>query len=80
MRSFCTKYSGQTIIDVHKSFTNLDKVSALIQKNRMLEYRHGESIPAVEHEFRLYHHGKRNQVNIINIIFPTFLRHVLNLL
>jgi hypothetical protein len=62
MRLFCEKYEGQTLVDVHKSFTNMDKISALIQKDRILRYTHGVSIPAVEHEYRLNHEGNPNQV------------------
>ena len=63
MQLFCMKYNGKTLVDVHKSFTNLDKVTALIQKNRILQYRHGESIPAVDYEYRVNHNGQPNQVN-----------------
>ncbi|KAF1811308.1 hypothetical protein P152DRAFT_68557 [Eremomyces bilateralis CBS 781.70] len=51
MRAFCTQYQGTSLPDVHRSFTNLDKVSALLQKQRLLSYPLGESVAAVEHEY-----------------------------
>ena len=36
MRRFCERYQGTTIVDVHKSFANLDKIAALLTKERIL--------------------------------------------
>jgi hypothetical protein len=62
MRRFCELHQGTTIIDVHKSFANLDKITALLAKERILQYPLGTGIPAVEHEFEMKHANKDNRV------------------
>jgi hypothetical protein len=62
MRQFCEQHQGTTIIDVHKSFANLDKISALLAKERILQYPHGTGIPAVQHEFEIKHANKDDRV------------------
>ena len=62
MRQFCEQHQGTTIIDVHKSFANLDKISALLAKERILQYPHGTGIPAVQHEFEMKHADKDDRV------------------
>ena len=62
MRQFCETHQGATIIDVHKSFANLDKITALLIKERTLQYPHGTGIPAVQHEFEMKHADKDDRV------------------
>jgi hypothetical protein len=62
MRRFCALHQGTTIVDVHKSFANLDKVTALLAKERILQYPHGTGIPAVQHEFEMKHADRDNRV------------------
>ncbi|KAF1814376.1 hypothetical protein P152DRAFT_413142 [Eremomyces bilateralis CBS 781.70] len=47
MQRFCTQHQGTSLADVHQSFSNLDKISALIKKQRLLSYPFGQSIAAV---------------------------------
>jgi hypothetical protein len=62
MRQFCEQNHGTTIVDVNKSFANLDKITALLAKERILQYPHGTGIPAVQHEFEMNHADKDNRV------------------
>jgi hypothetical protein len=62
MRQFCETHQEATIIDVHKSFANLDKITALLIKERTLQYPHGTGIPAVQHEFEMKHANKDDRV------------------
>ncbi|KAF2809704.1 uncharacterized protein BDZ99DRAFT_387971, partial [Mytilinidion resinicola] len=57
LREFCLQHQGKSLIDVHKSFANMDKVSVLIYKQRLLSYPEGQDIAGVEHEFKTRHLG-----------------------
>jgi hypothetical protein len=54
MQRFCFQHQGSSIIDVHQSFNNFDKITALIRKQRLLSYSLGQSIAAVENNFKIY--------------------------
>ena len=62
MQQFCEQYQGKTVIDVHKSFANLDKITALLAKERILQYPHSTGIPAIHHEFEMKHADRDDQV------------------
>ena len=62
MQRFCELHQGTTVIDVHQSFANLDKIAALLAKERILQYPHGTGIPAVQHEFDTKHVNQDNRV------------------
>jgi hypothetical protein len=53
MHDLCKKYEGSTIVDIHKSFTNLDAISSLLRKERLLMYPFGEGYAAVQYEFEI---------------------------
>jgi len=53
MRRLYDEYRGDTITDIHKSFANLDKVTALIRKDRLLQSPFGEGFKAVQYEFEI---------------------------
>ena len=62
MQQFCELHHGTTVIDVHQSFANLDKITALLAKERILQYPRGTGIPAVQHEFEMKHANKDDRV------------------
>jgi hypothetical protein len=70
LREFCLQHQGKSLIDIHQSFANMDKISALIYKQRLLSYPEGQDIAGVEHEYHTRHLGNPDAVrlNIPNIL------------
>jgi hypothetical protein len=68
MQRLYNKYHGETVIDIHKSFANIDKVTALIRKDRVLQFPFGEGFKAVQYEFEIRQRSLGDkQVTITNI-------------
>ena len=63
LHEFCQQYNGQSLIDIHQSFANMDKVSVLIQKQRILNYPQGQDIAGIEYEYRTKHRNNPNAVS-----------------
>lgn len=44
LEAFCQQYSASTLAEIHSSFCNKDRISAIIQKERLLSYPNGQDI------------------------------------
>lgn len=68
LREFCQRYNKRSLVEIHQSLANYDKISALIYKQRLLNYPDGQSIAGVEFEYHRHHKDKPEAVgNIFQI-------------
>jgi hypothetical protein len=44
LEEFCRQYGASTLAEIHKSFSNKDRISAIIQKQRLLSYPQGQYV------------------------------------
>ena len=44
LEDFCQEYGASTLAEIHKSFSNKDKISTIIQKQRLLSNPQGQYI------------------------------------
>src|SRR5699024_5520704 len=44
LETFCQQYSASTLAEIHSSFCNKDRISTIIQKERLLSYPNGQDI------------------------------------
>jgi hypothetical protein len=47
VQEFYQRFEGKSFADIHPSLSNEDKISALIQRQRLLLYPHGQDINGV---------------------------------
>lgn len=47
LQRFCEQFGHRTLTDIHLSFVNTDRISALIRKRRLLSYPQGQSVNGV---------------------------------
>ncbi|EYE90581.1 uncharacterized protein EURHEDRAFT_466851, partial [Aspergillus ruber CBS 135680] len=47
LEAFCSQYNASTPAEIHTSFSNLDRISAIIQKQRLLSYPAGQGYNGV---------------------------------
>jgi hypothetical protein len=47
LQAFCKQYNTQTLPELHHSFSNMDRFSAILRKKRLLEYPAGQSYNGV---------------------------------
>ncbi|KAJ5491665.1 hypothetical protein N7539_003232 [Penicillium diatomitis] len=52
LREFCRKYNCKTLSQIHHSFVNSDRFSAIILKQRALAYPCGRQLAGIKHELR----------------------------
>lgn len=62
LREFCQQYNKRSLIEIHQSLANQDKITALIYKQRLLNYPDGQSITGVEFEYHRHHKDNPNAV------------------
>ncbi|OCK85458.1 hypothetical protein K432DRAFT_33984 [Lepidopterella palustris CBS 459.81] len=55
LHQFCQQYNRRSLIEIHQSLANSDKISSLIRKQRILDYPDGQSITGVELEYHQRH-------------------------
>lgn len=47
LEQFCLQYNALTPAEIHTSFSNIDRISAIIQKQRIIQYPAGQSYNGV---------------------------------
>ncbi|KAF1808089.1 hypothetical protein P152DRAFT_256707 [Eremomyces bilateralis CBS 781.70] len=55
LRDFCLQYNKASLAEVHQSFGNMDRISALIRKERLLLNPHGTHFQGVVFEKGIHH-------------------------
>lgn len=59
LQEFCQQHNGQTLSQIHESFVNMDRFSAIIHKQRLLMYPEGRDFNGVLYE---YHQSRNTHV------------------
>lgn len=47
LESFCQQYDAYSLAEIHASFSNVDRISAIIQKQRLMTYPAGQHFNGV---------------------------------
>lgn len=47
LESFCRQYDAYSLAEIHASFSNVDRISAIIQKQRLMTYPAGQHFNGV---------------------------------
>lgn len=63
LQLFCQEWNGYSLSDVHKSLINLDKISFILQKQKLLSYPRGQHLAGVEYEYNIAHKDKPDGVS-----------------
>lgn len=60
---FCKEFNGKSLADVHKSLVNMDKISLIIKKQKLLAYPYGQHIAGLRYEYDIHHRNQDNAVS-----------------
>lgn len=55
MHNLYAKYNVKTLTELHKSFINHDKITLLLQKERLFNYPEGTGVASVIHLYKTKH-------------------------
>jgi hypothetical protein len=59
---FCAEYKVEHITAIHQSVAQMDRIAAIIRKQKMLHYPHGQAFNGVEFEYQLKHQNADDEV------------------
>lgn len=62
MRTFYEQYNGRSLGEIHKSMTNIDRISLVLRKQQLLLYPEGQHINGLQYEYERNHRNSENPV------------------
>lgn len=73
MRTFYESYNRQSLGEIHKSMTNMDRISLVLRKEQLLLYPEGQHIQGLQYEYEQNHKNcedaVRNTPNIYRMYY-----------
>lgn len=62
MRTFYESYNRQSLGEIHKSMTNMDRISLVLRKEQLLLYPEGQHIQGLQYEYEQNHQNCEDAV------------------
>lgn len=61
--TFCSSYQVEHITDIHQSISQMDRIEAIIRKQKMLHYPKGQAFNGVQLEYEFKHRNADEEVS-----------------